>query len=600
MATSLLSMAPAGLPVTWTLAPSIVYATFIVPCLILNAADITFSAVAGAVASPEFIVKRNGQGLAAHYSPYDYDGANSAPRKFSAHVSSRTLSAKNERTYTGPPFKHASVEIAGAWSIPVGAADIFQLERQDLPEPALTPLDRRKEKDKLKQKYRELMHRINASLSRKRFILSKAVRALTDVDRYPKPAGIRTDALDRSLFDSLEIPEVKIPQLEGDYDNNSVVEAFPMSSRAWVVSNNVWAPSNHFLPMYGKGIMYSGGPIHGKRHARSVDNDTDEEKSEDVLLTEALHHIEDIRSQSAPCAETGEKIVLLKNMKLNPQHFHRFFADVVNKTVQMANTISDLLMFSDNPPESYMNVFYAMTQSLVETGPMVRGCAIAFNISDSAAPSTITTSPAKTDVSAPASTPGSSKKPYVGSLFPYSYRTREGEVVVTDLSRIYHFHRTAWFAFHANKSTDGLLKPRNRILTNKTDVGYLFPFINKWSKAVSVSAEDGFWAVPYYDCQLKNWVIQYSVPFYQQNGSVPEFKTREGEVVVTDLSRIYHFHRTAWFAFHANKSTDGLLKPRNRILTNKTDVGYLFPFINKWSKAVSVYQLMTGLWSGPT
>ncbi|CAL1546890.1 unnamed protein product, partial [Lymnaea stagnalis] len=214
-------------------------------------------------------------------------------------------------------------------------------------------------------------------------------------------------------------------------------------------------------------------------------------------VSEALHQVEELRSQTAPCPN-GSRIVLLKPMNLSSHIFFPVFADVVNKTVQMANTISDLLLFTDKSPEFFLDLFFVMTQSLVESGTQVRGCAIA--------------------------TPKNATASYRESLFPYAYRTQAGEVVVTDLSKVYRFNRTNWYSHHVNRSADGLLKARDRIFTDKTDVGVLSPYLGKWSKVVSVAPEDGFWAKPYYDCLLENWVIQYSVPFYQQKGSRPEFK----------------------------------------------------------------------------
>ncbi|CAG5128767.1 unnamed protein product, partial [Candidula unifasciata] len=240
---------------------------------------------------------------------------------------------------------------------------------------------------------------------------------------------------------------------------------------------------------------------------------------EDHFLTQTLNLVDKLQANPEPCNIPGKRIIILKTQKFKPDQFFPVFMEEVKRTVQIANTINDLLLYTKSPPESFLDMFFAMTQSLVETGPLVTGCAIAFNLMSTAPPSL---SPA-TSQSSPTSR--SSQPSYeLQSLFPYSYRSRDGSVVVTDLSRLYKPQTTTWFSVHVNKSTESLLKTRNRIYANKTDVGNVTSFNAKWNKTVSVTAEDGYWATPYYDCLLRSWVIQYSIPFYQLKGVTPEFK----------------------------------------------------------------------------
>lgn len=264
-----------------------------------------------------------------------------------------------------------------------------------------------------------------------------------------------------------------------------------------------------------------------KRHPRSVDGVNEEDLSNSrETESEILHYVEKLQSEAEPCPSRTDKIIILKKAKFKPAQFFSAFAEEVNKTVQLANMINDLLLYTKSPPEEFMDIFFAMTQSLVETGPQVTGCAIAFNLlSSGSSSSALSASMASASSSASPTAKRSHFSTYEPqSLFPYSYRTRDGAVVVTDLSLLYKPQTTTWFSVHRNRSTEGLLKPRNRIYANKTDMGNLTHYNAKWNKTVSVSPDDGYWATPYYDCVLRNWVIQYSVPFYQLEGTTPEFK----------------------------------------------------------------------------
>lgn len=261
-----------------------------------------------------------------------------------------------------------------------------------------------------------------------------------------------------------------------------------------------------------------------KRHPRSVDNNYDEDlmnSQEDGLISRALHFVDKLQWKSEACLSRRDKIIILKAAKFKPDQFFPVFAEEVNKTVHIANIINDLLLFTKSPPEDFMDIFFAMTQSLVETGPQVRGCAIAFSLLNTGPPSTATT---PLEPTSPDSSPSTAKSQMPESLFPYSYRTRDEAVVVTDLSLLYRPQTTTWFSVHVNRSTEGLLKPKNRIYANRTDMGNTTSYIAKWNRTVSVTPQDGYWATPYYDCLLRRWIVQYSVPFYQLNGSTPEFK----------------------------------------------------------------------------
>lgn len=241
--------------------------------------------------------------------------------------------------------------------------------------------------------------------------------------------------------------------------------------------------------------------------------------TEDQHLTQTLHFVDKLQANPEPCNIPGKRIIILKNQKFKPEQFFPVFVEEVKRTVQIANTINDLLLYTKSPPETFLDMFFAMTQSLVETGPLVTGCAIAFNLVSSGPP-------AFTSTVSQSSTPAKPPQPAfeLQSLFPYSYRSRDGSVVITDLSRLYKPQTTTWFSVHVNRSTEGLLKSRNRTYANRTDIGNLTSFNAKWNTTVAVDAEDGYWATPYYDCLLRSWVIQYSIPFYQLKGLTPEFK----------------------------------------------------------------------------
>lgn len=274
-------------------------------------------------------------------------------------------------------------------------------------------------------------------------------------------------------------------------------------------------PDNTRLP-FGTSVPYKT-----KRYVRSADSASDDILSHataDGQVTGVLHFVNKLQEDPELCQIPGKRIIILQNHKSKPEQFFPVFSEEVKQTVHIANTINDLLLYTTSNPDTFMDVFFAMTQSLVETGSKVTGCAIAFNLTPKRHISASTTASPLT--TARSHTQG----PEQQSLFPYSYRTKDGEVVVTDLSRLYKPQTTTWFSVHANKSFEGLLKPRSRIYANRTDIGKLTNYKARWNKTVSVTAEDGYWATPYYDCVLRNWVVQYSVPFYQLDGLTPEFK----------------------------------------------------------------------------
>ncbi|CAG5119668.1 unnamed protein product [Candidula unifasciata] len=322
------------------------------------------------------------------------------------------------------------------------------------------------------------------------------------IDKYPRTSDIHARPAVQEYSETLNSAGLKLYE-------------YPLRHTGFKPISTIPLPSSNLLSQI-------------KRYPRSVDNSNDEDlvsSLDDELISRTLSFVDKLQWTSEPCQSRNDRIIILKAAKFRPDQFFPVFAEEVNRTVQIANIINDLLLFTKSPPEDFMDVFFAMTQSLVEMGPQVRGCAIAFNLLNSGALSSSTPPPASAPSSESSPATAKSQTRYEPqSLFPYSYRTRDEAVVVTDLSMLYKPQTTTWFSVHVNRSTDGLLKPKNRIYANRTDMGNITSYKAKWNRTVAVTPEDGYWATPYYDCLLRSWIVQYSVPFYQLEGSTPEFK----------------------------------------------------------------------------
>jgi hypothetical protein len=203
------------------------------------------------------------------------------------------------------------------------------------------------------------------------------------------------------------------------------------------------------------------------------------------------------------------------------RQFRRPFQEQVRKAVQLSNVLNSLFLISDayrqysaSPSSSnvYQNAtFLALVHNLVESDPKVKGCGIVF-------------------------VNGSYKHwhmPYSvgdrngGLFFPYAYRTKSGDVVLSDLSNLYSPYETAWFRAPSTYSPAFSRSAGGTVLATKSDVGlYQQMFDMRWNKTVRSNESRVYWAPPYYDCMLETWITQFSVPFYEVRSQAanPTFK----------------------------------------------------------------------------
>ncbi|GFN82948.1 absent in melanoma 1b [Plakobranchus ocellatus] len=262
---------------------------------------------------------------------------------------------------------------------------------------------------------------------------------------------------------------------------------------------------------------------------------------EDALKTATLEYIKRSMGTRKHCSPSDAPRDV--PMRITPAQVFPHFKTEIAKTVDLANHISDLLSMSRTgwSRESLLDQFFAMTESILEVGPKVLGCAILYNIpepnGDGGNTSNTTrmsgASNNKYNSSSPRGTQDSSgstssSPPY---LYPYSYRYKgtgnDGSysnnnnnnnvstVVMTDLSTQYDPRKMPWVVHHARiADTSRLLRPRHVIFAEQDYSGEL-DTKSRWDHVIRVTTSDGFWGRPYYECLLKKMVIQYSVPFYR-------------------------------------------------------------------------------------
>ncbi|XP_041375052.1 probable G-protein coupled receptor 158 [Gigantopelta aegis] len=230
-------------------------------------------------------------------------------------------------------------------------------------------------------------------------------------------------------------------------------------------------------------------------------------------VTGILEFIDRIRHGFLPhCPEnnTDPPVTPMTHYRFSPEHFFKPFKKEVQRAVDLANTLNDYFMYKDDGKRLYNDIIlFALTQSLVELEPSVIGCGIAFDKGQY---------PARNET----------------LFFPYSYKlgSLSDSVIVSDLTLMYAYYDTEWFKSQKFKPTSHFRRSRGFVFANASDVGDTRKYDFWRNSSIVVSARDGFWADPYYDCKMKKLIVQFSVPFYQLKKDKPHFKG----VVLADIN----------------------------------------------------------------
>lgn len=203
-----------------------------------------------------------------------------------------------------------------------------------------------------------------------------------------------------------------------------------------------------------------------------------------------------IRANDSECESTPPGLTLeMPEFFDKPGPNSSTFAAEVDQTVQVANFMNALYLYGNTDAKLELYVLFALTQTVVEFSPKVKGCGLAFVKPDKWSPNT----------------------------YPYSYRNNNGSIVTSELSGQYNPESTAWFSFHRDQRRDDMIQSAE-IFYTLGDIVDTSTFVKKGNKTVTVLPRDGYWTEPYYDCLMETWIMQFSVPFYAMNNGVPEFK----------------------------------------------------------------------------
>lgn len=237
-----------------------------------------------------------------------------------------------------------------------------------------------------------------------------------------------------------------------------------------------------------------------ERWSRSISANINPLHNDNSVATFTLQHIDMYQQQPPRSCDPNDPIVIQK------YHFDRKyllgpFKDQVAKAVQLANVLNNLFLYNHRSDDLYKNTtYFALTQTLVDSDPKVKGCGIVF------------------DVGQYPSTPHIASK---SKFFPYSYRATKGATIVSELSSLYEPFNSTFFVNQKSKDPSKLVK-NTPISSENSDLVRLGLEIKyQWNHTITVTESDGYWAQPYYDCFLNSWILQFSVPFYEvkSNGS---------------------------------------------------------------------------------
>ncbi|XP_046543762.1 probable G-protein coupled receptor 158 [Haliotis rubra] len=217
--------------------------------------------------------------------------------------------------------------------------------------------------------------------------------------------------------------------------------------------------------------------------------------------TEVLEYIDDVQRVNEWCANKKEKYNPVEKYVFPAKSFSKPFREQMKKAVALSNTLNAYFMYPD-VKNSQLNedIYFALTQSVVENDNKLIGCGIAFDKGQNPSNST--------------------------QFFPYTYKPgkQTNKVVASDLGKNYLYSTTSWFGTLKRKKTQSK-RTTDFIFAEKSDVGKYKIYDYRRNFTVKVSENDGFLGKPYFDCKLQRWVIQYSVPFYQTfDNDSPTFK----------------------------------------------------------------------------
>ena len=221
-------------------------------------------------------------------------------------------------------------------------------------------------------------------------------------------------------------------------------------------------------------------------------------REKDIRETEVLRFIDHLmNTRPDNCTRYHHRNIMLE-YDFDEQHFQQPFQEQVKRAVQLANVLNSLFLYNRRSADLYKNVTYlALTHSLVQSDPVVKGCGIAFKLGQYR--------PIPPNTRA--------------FFFPYSYRAANGAIIISDLTGFYEPFDTSWFLNQSRRDPARFSKAAETVFTNTSDVGSYSRYQSRWNKTARVSEKDGYWAKPYYDCLLEAWILQFSVPFFEMHSN---------------------------------------------------------------------------------
>ena len=207
----------------------------------------------------------------------------------------------------------------------------------------------------------------------------------------------------------------------------------------------------------------------------SIENKVQTLSEESIQVTLALYYIEKTFSDVDKC-KSGHPVTL-ENYKLNLQdkEILKQFKHLADKAVVIANSLTDILernVIKHTLNDSHIKTLYSVWKYTVHNNSQIAGGGIAFS-----------------------------------DFFPYVSKDSSDRVSpFENLKGEFNYTEAEFYS---------ALALRN--------------FSYLWRAGVfrtGVVATDGYWTVPYYDCNnTEKWIITYSVPFFQPSKSrFPEFR----------------------------------------------------------------------------
>ncbi|RUS91131.1 hypothetical protein EGW08_001156 [Elysia chlorotica] len=264
---------------------------------------------------------------------------------------------------------------------------------------------------------------------------------------------------------------------------------------------------------------------------------------------ESLANITRMMKTRRKC-DTSKKSDAVRLMLSNEQVTPHFQTEVA-KVVEVANQINNLLMLSPDRQLSrgiVLNQFFALAESVLEIGPRVLGCSIFFKLPGNDSKNSNSTNDTDNKNTNNINNIDEENKnkndSEIGYIYPFAYynestfsdaanegskndnndkpqeknlntRTGPKTLVLTDLSREWDPRKMPFVKRHAERENPARLMLPTRVVLADLDASGDLGAEGNWSHVIRVSAADGAWESPYYECLFSRMVIQFSVPFYR-------------------------------------------------------------------------------------